>query len=63
MVQDGLRVAIPLNGKTLRVVAVEVQLVLQSAGVFGAHRFHASRGKLLELVEHSLVDLESNDTL
>jgi hypothetical protein len=30
MIQEGLRVAVPLKDKTLGVVAVEVQLVLQS---------------------------------
>jgi hypothetical protein len=59
MIQEGLRVTIPLKDKTLCVVAVEVQLVLQSPGVFSAHQFHASRGKMLELVELSVVDLES----
>ena len=62
MIQEGLRVTIPLKDKTLCVVAVEVQLVLQSPGVFSAHQFHASRGKMLELVELSVVDLESSDT-
>jgi hypothetical protein len=62
MIQEGLRVTIPLKDKTLFVVAVEVQLVLQSPGVFSAHQFHSSRGKMLELVELSVVDLESIDT-
>jgi hypothetical protein len=34
MIQEGLRVA--LKDKTLGVIAVEVQLVLQSPGVFSA---------------------------
>jgi hypothetical protein len=49
MIQEGLRVTIPLKDKTLCVVAVEVQLVLQSPGVFSAHRFHASRAYMSPL--------------
>jgi hypothetical protein len=62
MIQEGLRVTISLKDKTLCVVAVEVQLVLQSPSVLNAHQLHASRGKMLELVEFSVVDLESSDT-
>ena len=62
MIQEGLRVTVPLKDKTLCVVAVEVQLVLQSPGVFSPHQFHAPRGQMLEIVEFSLVDLESSDT-
>ena len=36
-----------LKYKTLGVVAVEVQLVLQSSGVFSAHQFRAFRGETL----------------
>jgi hypothetical protein len=36
-----------LKDKTLGVVAVEVQLVLQSSGVFSAHQFRAFRGETL----------------
>jgi hypothetical protein len=53
MIQEGLRVTIPLKYKTLHVVAVEVPLVLQSTSVFCAHQFHTSRGEMLELVELS----------
>jgi hypothetical protein len=63
MIQEGLRVAVPLKDKTLGVVAVEVQLVLQSPGVFSAHQFRAFRGETLKLVKLSVVDLESSDTL
>jgi hypothetical protein len=62
MIQEGLRITLALKDKTLCVVAVEVQLVLQSPGVFSAHQFHASRGKMLELGELSVMDLESSDT-
>ena len=48
MIQEGLRVAVPLKDKTLGVVAVEVQLVLQSSGVFSAHQFRAFRGETLK---------------
>ena len=37
MIQEGLRVAVPLKDKTLGVVTVDVLLVLQSPGVFSAH--------------------------
>ena len=50
MIQEGLRVAVPLKDKTLGVVAVEVQLVLQSSvslvrtnsGHFAARRLNSS---------------------
>jgi hypothetical protein len=45
MIQEGLRVTIPLKDKALGVVALEVQLVLQSPGIFSAHQFHAACGK------------------
>ena len=57
MIQEGLRVTIPLKDKTLCVVAVEVQLVLQSPGAFSAHQFHAFPGKMFELFEFSVVIL------
>ena len=59
MIQEGLRVAVPLKDKTLGVVAVEVQLVLQSPGVFSAHQFRAFRGETLKL-ELAIMDFESN---
>jgi hypothetical protein len=58
MIQEGLRVAVPLKDKTLGVVAVEVQLVLQSPGVFSAHQFRAFRGETLKLVELAIMDFE-----
>jgi hypothetical protein len=60
MIQEGLRVAVPLKDKTLGVVAVEVQLVLQSPGVFSAHQFRAFRGETLKLVELAIMDFEFN---
>lgn len=63
MIQEGLRVAVPLKDKTLGVVAVEVQLVLQSPGVFSAHQFRAFGGKTLKLVKLAIMDFESSDTL
>ena len=60
MIQEGLRVAVPLKDKTLGVVAVEVQLVLQSPGVFSAHQFRAFRGETLKLVELAIMDFESS---
>ena len=61
MIQEGLRVAVPLKDKTLGVVAVEVQLVLQSPGVFRAHQFRAFRGETLKLVKLAIMDFESSD--
>lgn len=49
MIQEGLRVAVPLKDKTLGVVAVDVLLILQSPGVFSAHQFRAFRGETLKL--------------
>jgi hypothetical protein len=47
------RLAVPRNASSvfhvLGVVAVEVQLVLQSPGVFSAHQFRAFRGETLSL--------------
>jgi len=63
MIQEGLRVAVPLKDKTLGVVAVEVQLVLQSPGVFRAHQFRALRGETLKLVKLAIMDFESSHTL
>jgi hypothetical protein len=63
MIQQGLRVAVPLKDKTLGVVAVEVQLVLQSPGVFSAHQFRAFRGETLKLVKPAIMDFESSHTL
>jgi hypothetical protein len=63
MIQEGLRVAVPLKDKTLGVVAVEVQLVLQSPGVFSAHQFRAFRGETLKLVKLAIMDFESSDRL
>jgi hypothetical protein len=62
MIQEGTGVAIPRKDKTLRVVAVQVLLVLQNAGVLRAHQFQAFSGKLLKLIELSLADPESGDT-
>jgi hypothetical protein len=59
MIQEGLRVAVPLKDKTLSVVAVEVQLVLQSPGVFNAHQFRAFRCETLKLVKLAIMDFES----
>jgi hypothetical protein len=63
MIQEGLRVAVPLKDKTLGVVAVEVQLVLQSSGVSSAHQFRAFRCETLKLIKLAIMDLESSDTL
>jgi hypothetical protein len=56
MIQEGLRVAVPLKDKTLGFVAVEVQLVLQSPGVFRAHQFCAFRGETLEFIQLALMN-------
>lgn len=59
MIQEGLRVTIPRRDTLC--VAVEVQLVLQSPGSL-MRTNSTPRGKVLELVEFSVVDLESSDT-
>ena len=58
MIQKGLRVTIPRRDTLC--VAVEVQLVLQSPGSL-MRTNSTPRGKVLELVEFSVVDLESSD--
>ena len=63
MIQEGLLVAVPLEDETLGVVAVEVQLVLQSPGVLSAHQVRAFRGETLKLVKLAIMDFESSHTL
>ena len=63
MIQEGLRVTVPLKDKTLGGVAVELHLVLQSPGVFSAHQFRAFREKTLKLVKLPIMDFESSNTL
>jgi hypothetical protein len=63
MIHEGLRVAVPLKDKTLGVVALEVQLILQSPGVFSAHQVRAFRGEMVKLVKLAIMDVESGDTL
>ena len=62
MIQEGLRVAIALKDKTLGVVAVAVQLVLQSPDVPSAHQFRALRGETPKLVKLAIMDFESSNT-
>jgi hypothetical protein len=63
MIKEGLRVAVAFKDKALGVVAVEIHLVLQSPGVFGAHQFRALHGETLKLVKLAIVDFESGDIL
>jgi hypothetical protein len=62
MVQERMRVALPLKDKTPGVVAVEVQLALQSPGVFSARQFRTFRGETLKFVKPAIMDFESSDT-
>ena len=56
MIQEGLRVAVPLKDKTLF-------FFFASPGVFSAHQFRAFRGETLKLVKLAVMDFESSDTL
>jgi hypothetical protein len=47
----------------LGLIVVEVDVVLQRAGVVCSYDLHAVRGQALELLELALVKLESSDTL
>ena len=63
MIQERLRVAIPLKDKTLGIVAIEIQLLLQRPGVFSAHQFRTFRGETLGPVELAIMNFESSDRL
>src|SRR5690349_5384966 len=63
VLDERLGVPVPLEDDALGLVVVEVNLVLQRAGVRGAHDLHALSGQALELLELALVKLESSDAL
>jgi hypothetical protein len=55
-------VPVPLDDDALGLIVVEVDVVLQRAGVLGPHDLHAFGGQALVLIELALVNLESSDT-
>ena len=63
MLDERLGVPVPLVDDALGLIIVEVNVVLQRAGVFGPHDLHALSGQALELLELAAVKLESSDSL
>src|SRR6266704_1889950 len=63
MPDERLGVPVPLVDDALGLIVVEVNVVLQRAGVLGPHDLHALSGQALELLELALVKLESTNTL
>ena len=63
MLDERLGVPVPLVDDALGLIVVEVNVVLQRAGVLGPHDLHALSGQALELLELVLVKLESSDAL
>jgi hypothetical protein len=47
----------------LGLIAVQVNVVLQGAGVLGPHDLHALSGQALELLELARLTFESSDAL
>src|SRR5467141_3484264 len=58
-----LRVPVPLEDDAIRLVLVEVDLVLQGSGVLAPHDLHELGGQALELLELALAELEPTDAL
>jgi hypothetical protein len=63
VLDERLGVPVPLVDDALGLIIVEVNVVLQRAGVFGPHDLHALSGQALELLELAPVKLESSDSL
>ena len=63
MLDERLRVPVPLEDDALGLIVVEVDLVSQRAGVLRPHDLHGLSGQALELLALALVKLESSDTL
>ena len=62
-VLDGrLGVPVPLEDDALGLIFIEVDAVLQRAGVLSPHDLHGLIGQALELLELALVKLEPSDT-
>src|SRR5258705_1739134 len=59
------RVGVPVTlvDGAFGLIVVEVNVVLQRAGVLGPHDLHALSGHALELLELALVKLESSNAL
>jgi hypothetical protein len=63
VLDERLGVPVPLEDDTLGLIVVEVDLVLQRAGVLGPRDLHALRGQALELLDVAVVERESSDAL
>src|SRR4029077_20304734 len=63
VLDERLGVPVPLEDDALGLIVVEVNVVLERAGVLGPHDLHALSGQALELLEPALVKLEPTDTL
>jgi hypothetical protein len=62
VLDERLGVSVPLEDDALGLIVVDVDAVLQRAGVLGPHDLHASSGQALELLDLALVELGSSDT-
>jgi hypothetical protein len=63
VLDERLGVPVPLEDDALGLIGIEVNLVLQRAGVLGPHDLHALSGQALELLDLALVQTEPSDTL
>jgi hypothetical protein len=55
-------ILVPLNHDALRLILVEVDVVLQRAGVHGPRDIHGLRGQPLEFLKLALMELDPADT-
>jgi hypothetical protein len=62
MLDGRLGIPAPLQDDALGLIVVEVDVVLQRAGVLIPHDLHGLSGQALELLELALVKLEPSDT-
>ena len=63
MLDGRLGVPVPLKDDALGLIVIEVDVVLQRAGVLSPHDLHGLSGQALELLDLALVKLESSDTV
>src|SRR5438132_4385078 len=62
MLDGRLGVPVPLKDDALGLIVIEVDVVLQRAGVLSPHDLHGLSGQALELLDLALVKLEPSDT-
>jgi hypothetical protein len=62
MLDGRLGVPIPLQDDALLLIVIQVDIVLQRAGVLSPHDLHGLSGQALELLDLALVKPEPSDT-